>query len=215
MEFTPEQQTFIDSLINKRAAEIKSKAEDKAKDDIAAAQAAAEAKAAASLKEKTAAFEKELAEAKIKGKEVDDRAVTERIAAMELKWKQANERAARENLKSIAAELNAINSEQVAALIGAHIQAGDDGRLTVINAEGKPRVNAENKAMTVKELVGEFLNANPHFVKAGGSPGAGSPGAQGPGSSGGPKTMKRADFNALSVEERMKAGRDPNIKIID
>lgn len=202
MEFTAEQQAFIDNLINKRVAEIKSRAEKEGKDGIDAAVAAAEAR----FKEQTAAKDKELADLKAsggKGKEVDDSAVTARIAAMEQKWKQANERAARENLKSIAAELNAVNAEQVAALIGSHVQTGDDGNLTVINAEGKPRINAENKAMTVKEMISEFLAGNSHLVKAGGQPGAGSSGAKGPGNSGAEKTIKRNAYDKMAPQAKM------------
>lgn len=211
LPLTPEQQAVVDASFGKRFAEIQTRSEARLKEELAAAEG--------KFKEQIAGMETELAELKKKAAsghkdKVDDSAVIARIAAVELKWKQANERAARENLKSIAAELNAINSEQVAVLISAQVKIGDDGNLIVINAEGTPRLNADNKAMTVKELVAEFLGNNPHFVKAGGQPGAGSQGSKGT-ASGEVKTIKRGEFDKLPPAEQMKFARTTGSQVID
>lgn len=210
MEITPltaEQQTVVDASFNKRFAELNAKAEVSKNEAVAIAEA--------KYREQFAKLEMELAELRKgngngngKGK-VDDSAVVARLAAMEQKWKRANERAAKEQLKSIAAELNAVSAEQVAALIGGHIKYDDDGNPTIINAEGTPRLNADSKAMGVKELVAEFLSANPHFVKASGTTGAGSVGAKSTGAAGMAKIMKRGVFDSMTPGEKMtftKAG---------
>lgn len=194
---TPEQQAVVDASFNKRFAELNAKAEVKTNEAVALAEAR--------YKEQSAKLEMELSELKKgngKGK-VDDSAVVARLAAFEQRWKQSNERAARGELKSIAAELNAVNAEQVAALIGGHIRYDDEGNPTVVNAEGKPRVNAENNAMGIKELVTEFLAANPHFVKASGTVGAGSARGTSAGSTKG-KEMKRGDFDKMLALEKMQ-----------
>lgn len=201
---TPEQQLAVDVSFNKRFADINAKAEVRIEDAV---------------KERTAKLEAELSTlrlAKDNGKDngKDDSAVVERIAAVEKKWRQANERAAREHLKSIAAEMNAINAEQVAALIGGDIRLDDDGHPSVVNAEGKTRMNADNKQMSVKELVSEFLSANAHFVKASGTTGSGSQGAK-TGGSGGKTQVTRMEFDAMSLDERMKTARLPGVVFTD
>ena len=200
MEFTTEQQAFIDASFGKRFAEIQAKAEAKRVEDIAAVKA--------ELAAQIAAKDSELAETKKASgskKDVDDSAAVARVAALEQKWKQANERAARESLKSIAAELNAVNAEHVASLINGNVKIDEDGNFTVINAAGQPRLNAESKPMAIREYMTEFLTEYPHHVKASGQTGAGSTSAVGlHGAGAALKTVKRGDFLKLSAVEQMK-----------
>lgn len=208
MEFTAEQQAFIDTMINKRVAEIKSKAEKEAKDGIDAAVAAAEAR----FKEQTAIKDKELADLKAKvaggdrGGE-DLTAMKERVAALEADKVKSRDLARKAQLLTAASELGAVNGEQAAVLVSPFIKSGDDGQLSVVNPEGQTRLNAEGKPMTVKEFMTEFLTGNPHLVKAGGQTGAGSRGAM--------YENGRADMAALSKLppiERINAARKAGIK---
>jgi hypothetical protein len=70
--------------------------------------------------------------------------------------------------------LKAINPRQVFDLIQRQIDIAPDGKRTVVNSEGQPRINAEGQPVTEKELVAEFLTNNQHFVQASGKTGAGS-----------------------------------------
>src|SRR3990167_1093082 len=188
MEFTPEQQAIIDSLINKRVAEVRTAAEAKAREEIATAIAAADAK----VKEVAVAKDKELADLKAKvesgGKGNEDltalKAEVERLKAKDIK---NTELARKSQLLAAASELNAISAEQVAMLVSPHVKS--DETLTILNAEGKVRVNSEGNNMTVKEFMTEFLAGNTHLVKAGGASGAGSQGNRG-GDNAGVKTIK-------------------------
>ncbi|CAG0943054.1 hypothetical protein ANRL1_01188 [Anaerolineae bacterium] len=174
MEFSPEQQAFIDGLVNKKYTEAYAKAKEKYDASLVEAVANAEAK----HKTDMAALKAENETLKAGQGKVDDKAVTERIAAIEGQLKQAREAAAKGRLESIAAKMNAVNPEQVAVLIRQHIKTDDNGNLVIVNAEGQPRLNAASKPMTEDELFKEFLDNNQHLVKASGSTGAGSSGAQ-------------------------------------
>src|SRR3990167_4177282 len=195
MEFSTEQQAFIDDLISKKYTEAYTKAGEKAKTDIAEAVSRAEVK----YKSDIDALKKDNEVLKSAGGKVDDKAVPERIAAIEGQLKQAREAADKGKLESIAAKMNAVNPEQVAVLIRQHIKTDDNGNLIIVNAEGQPRVNADSKPMTENELFKEFLDGNPHLVKASGSTGAGSTGSTGS-NTGAAKTIKRGDFDKLSPQ---------------
>ncbi|MBI5561916.1 MAG: hypothetical protein HY894_03550 [Deltaproteobacteria bacterium] len=210
MDIPAEIQAHFDGVFNKRFAEVSAKSEAKLKEEIAAV----EGKFLAQI----AAKEKELAEVKAagekKGKGVDDSAVNERIAAIEAKLKKANETAIKGLLESAAARLNAVDPEQVAILARMKTRTDGDGNLTVVNAEGLPRLNAANKPMTADELLKEFLDANPHLVKASGPTGAGSTGAAHQ-TTGAAKTMKRAEFDKLPPEHQRAFAISPGAKILD
>lgn len=197
MEFSAEQQAFIDNLIDKRVAEVRTKAEAKAAETVATAEA--------KFKELSVAKEKELADLKAKAesgsKGNEDltalKAEVERLKAKDIK---NVELARKSQLLAAASELNAISAEQVAMLVTPHVKG--DETLTILNAEGQPRINGEGKAMTVKEFMTEFLAGNPHLVKASGNQGAGSQGSR-ESNQAGAKTMKRAAFDKLSPVDKM------------
>ena len=195
MEFSGEQQAFIDSLINKRVAEVRTAAEAKTTEGVAAAKAEAEAK----FKEISVAKEKELADLKAKaeskGNEVDLTAMKAKLEELLAERKENLELARKSQLIAAASDLNAISAEQVAMLVSPHI-AGEK-TLTILGLEGKPRANDKGDPMTVKEFMTEFLTGNPHLVKSSGNPGAGSQGNKGNEQTGA-KTIKRAAYDKLS-----------------
>src|SRR3990172_6557998 len=183
VEFTPEQQAQIQVLIDGAYAKAFAKANEKyrAEADILKAQIQ-------TLNE---------SKGKDHGKGEDLTALKEGLAAITQELKQAKETAARDNLKAIAAELNAVNGEQVAMLVSPYIQMVD-GKIVVLNAEGIVRINGKGDPMTTKELVTEFLAHNLHLFKAGGSAGAGSTGARG--GNGVSKTVKRGDYEQMTPQ---------------
>lgn len=196
MEFTVEQQAFIDNLINKRVAEVRTAAEAKAAETVATAEA--------KFKELSVAKEKEFADLKAKaesgGKGNEDlTALKAEVERLKAKDARNVELARKAQLLAAASELNAISADQVAMLVTPHVKG--DETLTILNAEGQARVNSEGKPMTVKEFMTEFLAGNPHLVKASGNQGAGSQGNKGNESSS-QKTIKRAEFEKLSPGDK-------------
>ena len=65
-----------------------------------------------------------------------------------------------------ASSNNAVSPEQVSSLLKAQTRLGSDGTVEVLDNSGTPRYNDNGDLLTVNEMVGEFLTANPHFVKA-------------------------------------------------
>ena len=210
MEFTPEQQAFIDNLINKRVAEVRTAAEAKAKEEVATAEA--------KFKESSVAKDKELADLKAKaesgskGNEVDLTAMKAKLEELLAERKESLELARKSQLISAASDLNAISAEQVAMLVSPHING--EKTLTILGLEGKPRANDKGDPMTVKEFMTEFLATNPHLVKASGNQGAGSQGNKGNEQSGA-KTMKRAAFDKLSPGDKMAFVKATGNTVID
>lgn len=207
MEFSSEQQTFIDGLVNKKYTEAYAKAKEKY--DLSLAEITINSKSEVDKykaeAEKTKADYETLKASKGL---VDDKAVTERIAAIEGQLKQAREAAAKSKLESIAARMNAISPEQAAYLVRQHLKTDDNGNLLVVNAEGQPRLNAASTPMTEDELFKEFLDSNPHLVKASGSVGAGGTGGTAF-NAGAAKTMKRGAYDKMGPAAKMdyiKAG---------
>ena len=91
-----------------------------------------------------------------------------------------------------ASSLNAIAPDQVSSLIRNQLRLNGDGVAEVIDTSGNPRYSENGDLMKPSELVGEFLTANPHFVKASGG-GTGSTGNAG---SSTPKAKSVADMVA-------------------
>jgi hypothetical protein len=167
-KFTPGQQKVIDDLINKKYGDAMTKAEAKSK-------------------AKMDALEATIAELKAdKGKPQGDTqnadltALTEGLASVKEELAQAQKKASRASLKAIASELNAVSGDQVATLISPFIKYDGD-KTSILNANGEVKFNGEGKEMTIKEFVKEFLNENPHLVKASRNSGAGSASAKGKG----------------------------------
>jgi len=72
-------------------------------------------------------------------------------------------------LTASASRNNAVDSTQVTQLLKNSTRLNADGNVEIVDSNGTPRYNDKGELLTVDEMVGEFLTANPHFVKA--SPG--------------------------------------------
>lgn len=69
-------------------------------------------------------------------------------------------------LLSAAAEYKAVAPEQVKSLLVNQVRLNDEGEVEVVDNGGKVRYRDNGTAMTVTDLVQEFLNKNLHFVQA-------------------------------------------------
>ncbi len=66
-----------------------------------------------------------------------------------------------------ASSRKAVNPQQVVRLLKDQIRLNDQGEVEVIDDQGSVRYSDQGTAMTIDQLVGEFLTANAHFVAAG------------------------------------------------
>tara|TARA_R110000868_G_C10741346_1_gene752428 strand:- start:260 stop:949 length:690 start_codon:yes stop_codon:yes gene_type:complete len=69
-------------------------------------------------------------------------------------------------LLSSAAKYNAVNAEQVKALLAQQVRLNDEGEVEVLDSKGAVRYNDKGSAIGVDDLVREFLDSNPHFKLA-------------------------------------------------
>lgn len=69
-------------------------------------------------------------------------------------------------LLSSASQNNAVNPDQVSALLRSNLRLSEDGTVEVLDSNGTPRYNDSGNLLSTGELVAEFLTANPHFVRA-------------------------------------------------
>jgi hypothetical protein len=69
-------------------------------------------------------------------------------------------------LLSAAAKFNAVNAEQVKALLGNQVRLNNDGEVEVVDEKGSVRYNDKGEAVGVDDLVRGFLDLNPHFRTA-------------------------------------------------
>ena len=78
------------------------------------------------------------------------------------------------SLLKIAGGRNAVNPEQVASLLRNNVKLSDDGEVYVLNENGEIAYDTDSATpLSVDKLVNSFLDANPHFLRAGPS-GSGS-----------------------------------------
>lgn len=71
------------------------------------------------------------------------------------------------NLLSAASGRRAINAQQVASLLKGQVRLGETGEAEVLDNNGNVRYTEAGTAMSVDDLVDNFLKENPHFVSAG------------------------------------------------
>lgn len=64
-----------------------------------------------------------------------------------------------------ASKFRAVKPEQVKALLKQNVRLNSDGDVEVLDNLGKVRYSDKGTALTVADLVQEFLNSNPHFVQ--------------------------------------------------
>ncbi len=69
-------------------------------------------------------------------------------------------------LLSAAAKFNAVNAEQVKALLANQVRLNNDGEVEVVDDKGSVRYNDKGEALGVDDLVRGFLDSNPHFRTA-------------------------------------------------
>jgi hypothetical protein len=69
-------------------------------------------------------------------------------------------------LVNAAAKYRAVAPEQVRTLLKNNINLNADGEVEVLDNNGQIRYSDKGTALTVDDLVGEFLSQNPHFVQA-------------------------------------------------
>jgi hypothetical protein len=67
---------------------------------------------------------------------------------------------------SAAAKHNAVNAEQVKALLSQNVRLNAEGEVEVVDSKGSVRYNDAGEALGVDDLVREFLDSNPHFKLA-------------------------------------------------
>lgn len=70
-------------------------------------------------------------------------------------------------LLNAANSKRAINAQQVSALLRNQVRLGETGDPEVLDNNGNVRYTEAGTAMTIDQLVDEFLKTNPHFVSAG------------------------------------------------
>ena len=69
-------------------------------------------------------------------------------------------------LLSAAAKFNAVNAEQVKALLAQNVRLNSEGDVEVVDEKGSVRYNDKGEPVAVEELVRGFLDSNPHFKMA-------------------------------------------------
>ena len=67
---------------------------------------------------------------------------------------------------SAAAKHNAVNAEQVKALLSNQVRMNNEGDVEVVDSKGSVRYNDKGEPIGVDDLVREFLDSNPHFKLA-------------------------------------------------
>lgn len=70
-------------------------------------------------------------------------------------------------LVNTAAQLGAVNPNQVKALLKSNLRIGETGEVEVLGETGTVRYNDLGQPFRVEDLVKEFLDSNPHFKSAG------------------------------------------------
>ena len=68
-------------------------------------------------------------------------------------------------LLTTAAQLKSVNPEQVKMLLKPHLRLGESGEVEVVDQQGNQKFNDQGRPYRVEDLVGEFLQQNPHFVQ--------------------------------------------------
>ena len=96
-------------------------------------------------------------------------------------------------LLAAASKFNAVEPNQVSQLLRGSLKLTDDGSVEVLDTNGTVRYNEKADPLSVSEYVGDFLTANPHFVKAS----SGGAGTQGNAGGLTQKPQSFADMNAI------------------
>jgi hypothetical protein len=186
LEFSPEQQAFLEAKMNESFSKGAAKVEKalQAKIDV--------------LESEIAKLSKKPGEKPKKGDGDDERTYSRKDldqvhAERDKEWderlkasdKKAEEAQAREKdllikersaaIIAAAAKHKAVDPEEVAQLLGAKIGHDDDGNLIVLNDSGMGgRLGKDGQPLTIDIFVKDWLDARPHHKTGSGNPGAGS-----------------------------------------
>jgi len=68
-------------------------------------------------------------------------------------------------LLNAASQHRSVNPDQVKALLKNQVTLGENGETIVTDSSGTLKFKDDGSAYTVDDLVGEFLQSNPHFVQ--------------------------------------------------
>lgn len=90
-----------------------------------------------------------------------------------------------------ASKAKAVAPEHVAQLLRKNLKLANDGSVTVIDSEGKPRYTDKADPMSVDNLVEEFLSSHQYFKAAG---------PQGTGSQGNTNNVDQKDFDLTKLD---------------
>ena len=77
-------------------------------------------------------------------------------------------------LRTAAVEKRAVDPVEIAGLLRAKVTLSKGLEPAILGEDGKPRLSSGGEPMTISDLVGEYLEAHPHHVKATGVNGAGT-----------------------------------------
>jgi len=69
-------------------------------------------------------------------------------------------------LLSAAAKFNAVQVDQVKALLNNQVRLNEEGDVEVVDVEGKVKYTDSGSPYSVDDLVKDFLDKNPHFVRS-------------------------------------------------
>jgi len=112
------------------------------------------------------------------------------------------QKSVRAEIVSAIAELKAISGSEDLILLGVEpfIKIEDDGSFKVLNESKEiTRINGEGKAMSIRELVTDFVNKRP-FLLPPGAAGAGTGKNNGKGADA--KELTRAEYEALNQKDK-------------
>jgi hypothetical protein len=97
-------------------------------------------------------------------------------------------------LLNAAAKYNSVNPEQVRSLLATNVKLDENGEPVVLDPKGSVRYDDDGRALSVDVLVKEFLDENPHFVRA--NPGTTNAKSANPTSG----SDSRVDFSKLDMK---------------
>lgn len=97
-----------------------------------------------------------------------------------------------------ASKYRAVKPEQVKALLKQNVRLNSEGEVEVLDNTGKVRYSDSGTALSVSDLVQEFLNSNPHFV----SPNIATTNTKSNHTNPGPQTLDPTKLDMAKKEDR-------------
>lgn len=217
VEFSPEQQVRIQSLVDDAYRRAFSKASGSAASPLELAALRAEIE---ELKGKAQALS---AEGKTDTNEEMKKAIEELNEKHALEMKGVTVKLAgmtddkkRAMILSAVAKHQVMDAAEVTTLVWNNIEVAEDGSLTVKGEGGAPKVDINNggQPMSLDTYITGWLNERPHHVRSTPSQGAGSQGSRGNGN-GGVKTISREEFNSLTPAKQREVALSTEVKVQD